>query len=123
MNLPRVVAVRAAVVMTGLLILFTGCNSRAQASNAKLRRPLPPVQGVTSVHNERAVWNRSRELIDSGKYATSADALRAARQELGTSSDSEIIPINSGADYTRYREQAEAQEKFEADLAKLKRGT
>ena len=66
-----------------------------------------------------AVKARTRQLIDSGKYKDSADARRAAKEEYPP-----VVNSDAGAEeaaYYHWKQQLKVQEKFEADLDKMKR--
>lgn len=66
-----------------------------------------------------AVKARTLELIKSGKYKDSADARRAAMKEyppVGNSDQS-----TQEAAYYYWKQRVKVQEKFEADLDKMKR--
>lgn len=122
MNLPRFTSARwPKIAAIGLaLIALGGCQSQARSAKAKPRRPAPPVQSATAILHEQAVSKRARELINEGKYTTSAEARRAAQREIGEASDTSASAWST--EYARYEKQVKEQEKFEADLAKLKRG-
>jgi hypothetical protein len=121
MKVSRKQHVYAAVLVTSLsAFLAAGCQSYARHAETKPRRPAPTVESADAILRRQAVAQRSRELINEGKYTTTNDARRAAEEEIPA-----IAPTNTSAhaDWQRYRRQVEAQEKFEADLAKTKRGS
>lgn len=109
----------AAILLSGAAVLMGGCATKTDTAKAPVRSPGPYVTSAEEIMQRNAVKARTRQLIDSGKYKDSADARRAAEKEYPP-----VVNSDEGAQEAAYyyqRQQAKVQEKFEADLDKMKR--
>ena len=96
-----------------------GCATKARTARKSVPYPGPHVTTAEEIMQRDAVKVRARQLIDSGKYKNSADARRAAEKEYPPVVNSDESAQEAA--YYQFKQQVKVQEKFEADLDKMKR--
>ena len=105
-------------VSAALTAVASSCASKPQVAK-NTPYPAPHVVDVAEIVRRDSVNARARELINTGKYKTSAEARSAAEKEYP-----EVV--NSGdstqeVEYRRWKYQQQSQAKFEAELEKMRR--
>ena len=111
---------RVAMILTlGLpLLISSGCASKtAEAHKPTHAYPAPHVADAAEIMQRDAQAARTRELVRAGKKPD--EARRTAEKEFPavvSSADTE-----ESAEYYRWKQQQVAQERFEGQLAKMKR--
>jgi hypothetical protein len=112
---PRLTAV---LIFSWVMALTIGCASKNNVAR-KAPYPSPHVVDGAEIMQRDAVHARTRELVQAGKYKTTAEARRAAEAEYPASVNS--TENNEWADYQRWQQQQSVQSKFEVALDKMKR--
>ncbi len=111
---------RALALFTAIFIpMLCGCTTNHNTTRNQNVRPAPYVASAEEIMQRDSVKVRARQLIDSGKYKDYADARRAAEKEYPP-----VINSDQGAQEAAYyyqQQRVKVQEKFEADLDKMKR--
>jgi ABC-type nitrate/sulfonate/bicarbonate transport system substrate-binding protein len=113
---PTLIVILLAAVV-GLTV--GGCATKTGTARKSVPRPGPYLSTAEEIMQRDAVKARTRELIDSGKYKDSAEARRAANKEYPP-----VVNAVEGAQeaaYYHWKQQVKVQEKFAADLEKMKR--
>ncbi len=113
-------AIRVAMILTlgASLMISCGCATKtAQVYKPTHAYPAPHVADAAEIMQRDAQAARTRELVRAGKKPD--EARRTAEKEfpaLVSSADTE-----ESTEYYRWKQQRVAQEKFEVQLAKMKR--
>ena len=105
---PRLIAALLGALMT----LAGGCASRT----THWTRPDPPCGDATETLRREQVASRARELVASGQYKNSNDAINAANRENPPAGGQPLAQWSTG--YAQWERQKAKQEKFQSDFAK-----
>ena len=103
---------------SSLIVITGGCAAKSTVAK-QAPYPAPHVVGAAEIMQRDAVAARSRELMQTGKYKTSAEARSAAEKEFPPAVDP--TESDQSAEYYRWKQQQATQAKFEDALDKMKR--